>query len=105
LRIDDFVEHAPWKRLGADDYFLHGGSDKHKLGYKQHTELGGSRSDEYCHHAGDIHVDIGKRFNQYEPGGYDHLHPDSNQCRWLGHGYANRYRKHDEQTSDQLFHS
>ncbi len=92
MRIDDFVERAPRKRLRADDHFLHGGSDKHTLRYKQHTELGSNRSDEYCHHAGDIHVHIGKRFNQYEPSGDDHLHADSNQCRWLDHVYANRYR-------------
>jgi len=82
LRLD-FAELALWKRLRADDYLLYGGSDKHKLRYKQRTELDGSRSDEYCHHAGDIHVHIGKRFNQHEPNGDDHLHADRNQCLWL----------------------
>ncbi len=106
LRLD-FAELALWKRLRADDYLLYGGSDKHKLRYKQRTELDGSRSDEYCHHAGDIHVHIGKRFNQHEPNGDDHLHADRNQCLWLDHIYADRYRKHGKQTStnDQLLHS
>ena len=44
--------------LRADDRFLYGGSDEHKLRYKQHAELGDDRGDEYCHHAGDIHVHI-----------------------------------------------
>jgi hypothetical protein len=100
----DFVEHALWKKLRADDHFFYGGSGKHKLRYKQHTELGGNRSDESCHHAGDIHVHIGKRFNEHEPNGDDHLHSDGNQRRWLDHVYANSYCKHCQQTSDQLFH-
>ena len=91
--LDVFVEFALWKRLRADDHFLYGNSDQHQLRYKQHTELGGSRSDEYCHHAGDIHVHIGKRFNEHEPSGDDHLHADGDRCRRLDHVYANRYRK------------
>ena len=101
----DFVELAPWKRLRANDHFLYGGSGKRKLRYEQHTELGGSRNDEYCHHAGDIHVRIGKRFDEHEPNRDDHLHADCDQCRWLNHVYPNRYRKHGKQTSDQLLHS
>ena len=66
--------------------------------------MGGSRSDEYCHHAGDIHVHIGKRFNDDEPNGDDHLHADSNQCRRLDHVDADRYRKHGRETNDQFFH-
>ena len=100
----DFVELAPWKRLRANDHFLYGGSGKRKLRYEQHTELGGSRNDEYCHHAGDIHVRIGKRFDEHEPNRDDHLHADCNQCRWLDHVYANRYRKHGKQTNNQLLH-
>ena len=102
----DFVELAPWKRLRADDYFLYGGSDERKLRYEQHTELGSSRRDEYWHHAGDIHVRIGKRFDEHEPNGDNHLHADSNQCRGLDHVYANRYRKRGKQTNanDQLLH-
>ena len=100
----EFVELVLWKRLRADDHFLQGEPDKHKLRHEQHTELGVSRSDKSCHHAGDIHVHIGKRFNQHEPNGDDHLHADSNQSRWLGDLYVNRYRKYDRQTNDRLFH-
>ncbi|MGA9805303.1 MAG: hypothetical protein WA383_06705 [Terriglobales bacterium] len=74
----NLVELALWKRLGADDYLLYGGSDKHKLRYKQHTELDGSGGDQYCHHAGDIHLHIHKRFNEHEPNGDNHLHADRN---------------------------
>jgi len=105
LRIDAFVKPAFWKRLGADDHFLYGGSDKHNFRYEQHAELDSSRSDEYCHRARDIHVSIGKRFNKHEPNGDDHLHTHSNQCRWFDHVHANRYRKHGRQTTDQLLHS
>jgi hypothetical protein len=67
--------------------------------------LGGRGSDEYCHHAGDIHVHIGKRFNQHEPDGDDHLHADRGERSRLDHVDANRYGKHGKQTNDQLFHS
>src|SRR5208337_5345807 len=43
----NFVELAPRKGSGADDHFLRGESDNHKLWCKQHTELGGNRSDDY----------------------------------------------------------
>ena len=92
LRLDDRAELAFRKRLPADDHFLYGKSDKHKFRDRQHTKLGGSRSDEYCHHAGDIHVPIGKRFNEHEPNRDDHLHADGKQYRWLDHIHANRYR-------------
>jgi len=98
LRLDDF---AHWKRVRADDRFLYGGSDEHKLRYKQHTELDSSRGGEYCHHAGDIHVHIRDWFDEREPGGDDHLYTDGYQCRGLDHFYANRYRKH-KQTNNQL---
>jgi len=91
----EFVELVLRKRLNADDHLLHGKPDKHECRHKQHTELGGSRSDEYRHHAGDFHFRIGERFNDDEPNGDDHLHADSNQCRRLGRVYANRHRKHD----------
>jgi hypothetical protein len=71
LRLDDF---AHWKRFRADDRFLFGGSDEHKLRYKQHTELDSSRGGEYCHHAGDIHVHIRDWFDEREPHGDDYLH-------------------------------
>jgi hypothetical protein len=100
----EFVELALRKRVRADDYLLHGESDQHKLRCKQHTELGGSRSDKSCHHAGDIHVHIGERFNDDEPDGHNHLHADSDQCHRRGHVYANRHRKHDRQTNNHFFH-
>ena len=98
-----FVEFVI-KRVRADDHFLHSEPDKHKLRNKQHTELGGSRSDECRHHAGNIHFHIGEWFNQHEPNRDDHLHADSNQCHRLGHVYGNRNRKNDRDTNDQFFH-
>jgi len=90
LRLE-FVEFVPWKRLRADNHFLYGESDKHKLRYKHHTKLGGSRSDKSRHHTWDIHVHIGKRFNEHEPNRDDHLHTDCHQCLWLDriHGKSN----------------
>ncbi len=102
MRVADFV---PWKRLRADDHFLYGGSDHDKPRHKQHTELGGDRNDQHCHHAGGIHLHVGKRFNQHEPNGDDQLHSDRNQCRGLDHVNSNRYRKHGKQASDQLLYS
>jgi hypothetical protein len=102
MRVDG-AEFVLWKRLRADDHFVYGGTDKHKLRCQQHIELGDSRSDEYCHHARDIHVHIGKRLNEHEPDGDDHLHADGNQCRGRDHVYANRYRKcGGRQANDQL---
>ncbi len=46
--------------------------------WQQYAELVDQRSDKHCHHAGDIHVHIGKRLNKREPNGNDHLHADSN---------------------------
>jgi hypothetical protein len=103
LRLE-FIEFTLWKRFYADNHFLYGGSDKHKLRHKQHTELGGSRSDDYRHRAGYIHVQIGKRFNQHEPNRDNHLHADSRQRCWFDHLNADRHRKPAKQTSHQLFH-
>ena len=103
-----FVELYLWTRLRADDRFLYRGSDQRNLRHKQHIELGGIRGDEYCHHAGDIHLHIGERFNEHESNGDDHLHADSNQCCGLDHFHANHYRKHGrqswKQTDDHLLH-
>jgi len=84
LRLE-FVDLALWKRLRADNHFLLGEPDNHKLRYKQHTELGDGRRDESRHHAGDIHFHIGKRFNEHEPNRDDDLHADCDQCLWLDH--------------------
>ena len=99
MRLGDF---AHWNRVRADDRFLYGGSDEHKLRYKQHTELDSNRGGEYCHHAGDIHVHIRDWFDEREPDGDDHLHTDGYQCRGPDHVYANRYRKHVKQTHNRL---
>jgi len=47
--------------------------------------LGYDRGYQPGHHAGDIHLDIGKRFDESEPDGYDDLHADCGQRRWLDH--------------------
>jgi hypothetical protein len=47
--------------------------------------LGDNRSNQYRHHAGDIHVHIRKWFDEREPDGDDHLHAHSNERRWFGH--------------------
>jgi hypothetical protein len=58
------------------------------------------RSGEYCHHAGDIHVHIGERFDDRESDSDDNLYADSNRYRGLSHIYANRYGKHFNRTND-----
>jgi hypothetical protein len=55
--------------------------------------LGGNRSIDDCHHARNIHVHIGKRFDEHEPDGDDHLHTGCNQHRRFDHIYTNHYRK------------
>jgi hypothetical protein len=85
LQLDAFVKLALCERLRTGHHFLYGGSNQHKLRYKQHTDLGGRGSDKYRHHTGDIRVHIGERFNEHEPDDDDHLHADSNQCRWFDH--------------------
>ena len=87
------------KGVRADDHFFHGRSGKHKLRYNQHTELGVSGSDEYCHYSGDIHVHSGKRFHEHELNGDHQLQADRNQCQWVGHFYSDRQRKHGSQTN------
>jgi hypothetical protein len=89
----DCVELALRAGLRADDYFFYGESDEHKQRCKQHIELGGSRRDEYCHYAGDIHIHIGEWFDERKPDVYGDLRADSNQRRWLDHVYPNHYRK------------
>jgi hypothetical protein len=91
----EFVQLVLWKRLSADDHFLYGEPNNHQRRREQRIELGSSRSDEYYRYTWDIHVHIGKRFNQHEPNGHDHLHADGDQCRRLSHVNVNRHRKHD----------
>jgi len=92
LRLDDCVEFVLWKRLLADNHFLHRESDKRKLRHEQHAELGGSGSGEYCHRAGHIYLYLGEWFNEHEPNGDHHLHADGKQCIWLKHIHGESYR-------------
>jgi hypothetical protein len=94
------------KRLSANDRFLCGEPDNHQLRYQQHTELGGRRSDEYRHHAGDIYIHVAERFHEREPDGFDDLHADGNQRHRVDYRYPYRYRKRAKQaeTDDQFLH-
>jgi len=88
LWIVQLFELVLWKSFRADDHLVCGESDKRKRRCQQHAELGDDRSHEDRHHAGDIHLDIGKRFSEHEPNGNDRLHADGNQCFRLDHGDA-----------------
>ena len=74
--------------------FLYSQPHKHHYRVRQHTELGGNRSDEYCHYAGDIHVYCSKRVHERQPNGDHHLHADGDQYRWFDNFHRNRHRKH-----------
>ena len=91
MQLGDLVDASPWEWLRANDHFVLGRSGKHKLRFQQYAELGDERCDEYCLHAGDIHVHFGEWFDQRESNSDDNLHADSNQYRGLSHLYANRY--------------
>ncbi len=86
LRLD---ERGTRKRPHADDHFLYGESHNHQLRYKQHAELGIIGGDEYCHHAGNVRVLIGKWIDEQEPNRHHHLHADRNQFRWIDRIDAN----------------
>jgi len=107
LRLGEFVGLTLWKRLRADDHILRGQSHKYRFGFQQHAELGDDGRDEHCHHAGNIHFHIGKRFNEHEPNGDDHLHADRDECHRLDHFHChgNCHRQHAEQANHQLLHS
>jgi hypothetical protein len=104
MQLVDIGDDEPWKQLRANNQFVCSRSGKHKQRFQQHAELVDERRGEDCHHAWDIHVHIDKRFNYREPNGDDSLHPDSNQCCWLSHIYANRYRRRGKRTNDRRFH-
>ena len=53
--------------------------DEHQFRFRQHPQLGDKRSDDHCHHAGNIHVYIGEWFDGREPDGDDDLYADSDQ--------------------------
>ena len=47
--------------------------------------MGDHRGDEYCHYAGDIHLHVGKWFDQRKPNGNDDLYADRDQRLRLDH--------------------
>ena len=87
----EFVEFGIRKRLRADDQFVYGEPGKHNLRRKQHSDLGSNRSNDYCRHAGNIHVDIPEWFDDRESNRDDYLHTDCDQCVWLGHIHCESY--------------
>jgi hypothetical protein len=68
------------KDLRANDRFLCRGTASHNLGGNEHTELGDSRSDEYCHYARNIHIYLCNWFHWRQPNGDDSLHTDGDEC-------------------------
>ena len=70
------------------DHFLHSEPRKYYLRFQQRTELGDDWGNQSCHHAGNIHVHLGERFDEREPNGDDYLHADGDQCRRLDHVYG-----------------
>jgi len=99
------VELVLWSTLSTGDYFLFGGSNKHKFRCRQHAELGDEWRDQYRHYARNLHVHISKWFNQREPNGDDHLHVDCLQCGRLDYVHPYRYSNDPKQTNHQLVHS
>ena len=91
-----WLNHVCANRYGkhgkqTDDQLLHGQPHKYQFRFQQHVELDDKRSDDYCHHAGDIHVHIGERFYECESNGDDNLHAHRNQYLRLGHIHGNRH--------------
>jgi hypothetical protein len=73
------VELTLWQSVRADDHFLYREPDEHKQRCQQHIELDGSRRDECCYYAGDIHLHTAERFYEREPNGDDYLYADCDQ--------------------------
>ena len=69
----------------ANDQLLYGQPWKHRVGFQQHAELGYERGDEYRDYAGNIHVRVGKRFDEREPNGNNDLYPDGDKCDGVDH--------------------
>ena len=86
-RLVGFIpgDFLSWENLRANSRFLCRGTASHNLGGKQHIELGDSRSDEYCHYAGNIHIYIRDRFHWRQPNGDDSLHADCDECLGIDH--------------------
>ena len=91
LRLAGFIQALSYNHL------LYGESGKPEPRLQQHAELGDDRSDRYRHHAGYIHVYLGKRFNNSEPDGDDHLHIDCDKYSRLGYIHSYRHGKRAEQ--------
>jgi hypothetical protein len=104
LRLDDFVELALWKRLRADDHFLYGGSDKHKLRYKQHTELGGSGATSIAITPGTFTSTSASGSTSMSPTATTTYTLTATNAAGSTTSTANRYRKRAKQTNDQLLH-
>jgi len=65
------------RRKPTNDQLLHTQPHEYQLRFQQHAELGNQRSDEYCHHARDVHVHICERFDKRESNSDDNLYADS----------------------------
>ncbi len=72
------VHTHPDRKRGkqANNQHLHGQPYKYLFGFQQHAELGDDGSDEYFHHAGNIHVHFGEWFDEHEPDGNHDLYAD-----------------------------
>ena len=92
MRLEDWLEFVFPNRLRTSDYFVYSESAQHQLRLEQYLNVGGDRSDGYCHQAGDIYVHIGEWFDEREPDGNDDLYADSDQCLRLGDSYVDHYR-------------
>ena len=92
------------QRRSAGDHVFYSESDEHKLRDKQHAELVGDGRDDSGHHAGDLHDDIGKRFDELKSNGNYDLHADSHKCRRLNDIQSNHHCKRSEQANDQLLY-
>ena len=99
LRCIDGLRLAGFVHALSYNHFLYGESNQRELWLNEHAELGDDRSDRYRHHAGYIHVYLGKRFNNSEPDGDDHLYADRDQRRRLGYIHSYRHGKRAEQAN------
>jgi len=104
LQLGDNVKLGLWTRLGAGDYFVFGGWNKHQLRRKQHVELEDERGDQCRDHAGNVYVCVGEWFDECEPNGDDYLHVDGYECGWFDYIFADRYSNGGGQADHQLVH-
>lgn len=92
MRVSEFDERAFWERIRAGDYFVCGESYEHHLRNQQRPELDIQRGEQYCDCAGDIHLDIRQRFNEFESHVDYNLHADCDQRRRVEHIHSDRDR-------------